>query len=124
AAQRVAPRVHRHHRHRRLGRDPLGLPRQIDVEHRVAHHHDALRHHLAEQGLEAVPGEPSLGGEGSHGTLPNVGSGEWYPSVRTGASARAVTNHSPLPTPFASTNHSPLPTICFPHGTCPSLRNR
>jgi hypothetical protein len=29
-----------------------------------------------------------------------VGSGEWYLTVRTEATARTVTNHSPLPTPL------------------------
>ena len=65
-AQRGAPRVHRHHRHRGFGRDPLRVAREIDVEHRIAHDDDAPRRHLREQLLEVVAGEPGFGLEGRH----------------------------------------------------------
>ena len=50
AAQGVAPRVDRHHGHRRFGRDAVGVAREVDVEHRVADHDDAALGHLLEQG--------------------------------------------------------------------------
>ena len=47
-AQRVPPVMHRDHGHRRLRRDPLGLPQEVDIQHRVAHDDDATLRHLAQ----------------------------------------------------------------------------
>ena len=58
--QGVSPGLWRKHRddwHRRLGRDALGVARQVDVEHRVADHDDAAAGHLAEQRRQAISGE-------------------------------------------------------------------
>ncbi len=69
AAEGVAPRVHRHDGHRGFGRDAVGVAREVDVEHRVAHHDDALARHLLEERIETLAGKSDVGPLGHGNTL-------------------------------------------------------
>jgi predicted dehydrogenase len=57
AAERELPLAHPHHRHGRLGRDPLDVAAEVNVQHRIADHRDAAARRGAEQLRQAGAGE-------------------------------------------------------------------
>jgi hypothetical protein len=66
-AQRAPGLPHRDHRHRSLGRQPMGVAPQVPVQHHIAHHRDATAFHPVEQVDEPLAGDRRRRWGGSHG---------------------------------------------------------